>query len=169
MAKQGHTIVAPVLALYVELTPNLHVLALTTDVILVDVGRIDNINTCLEEVCHIRRIDRRWNPSLTKVKVQVLERNGRGYGILQGFQRLLYLLVDLPTIGLDTSFYSLDLLHHVSRNELVAYLEIPRYGIEEHFPVQFRYQVILCLVGQFRHIAQIHLTVFVERGRQGFL
>ena len=165
MAKQGHTVIAPVLTLYMELSPYLHVLALTAHVILIDVGRIDNINTCLEEVCHIRRIDRRRNPSLTEVKVQVLERNGRGYGILQGFQRLLYLLVDLPTIGLDTSFYSLDLLHHVSRNELVAYLKLTCDGIEEHFPVQFRYKVILCLVGQFRHIAQIHLTVLIERSR----
>ena len=168
MAKQGHTVVAPVLALYVELPPYLHVLLLTAHVILVDVGRIDNIHTRLEEVCHIRRIYRRGNPSLTEVEVQILKRDGCRYGILQGFQRLLNLLVDLAAIGLNASFYGLDLLHHVSRNELVAYLKLPCDGIKEHFPIQFRYQVILCLVGQFRHIAQIHLTVFVERGRQGF-
>ena len=169
MAKQGHTVVTPIFTLHMELTPYFHVLALTTHIILVDVGRIDNIHTRLVEVGHIRRIDRCGNPTLTEVEVQVLEGNRCRHGILQGFQRLLYLVVDFTTVGFNASFDGLDLLDHVSGNELVAYLIVTSQRIEEYLPVQFADEVILRLVRQFRHIAEIYPAVFVERCRHGLL
>ena len=162
VAQQGHTVVAPILALHMELPPYLHVLLLATHVILVDIGRIDDADTRLIEARHVGGIDRRGNPTLTEVEVQVLEGDGRGYGILQGFQRFFYLVVDFAAVSFNDPFDGLDLLHHVSGNELVAHLKLIRHGIEEYLAVQFPDQVVLRLVGQFRHIAQIHLAVLVE-------
>ena len=148
VTKEGHTVIGAVIAFYHELAPYLCILLAATGIELVYLRRIDDVHVRPEEVGHECRIGLGGNPSLTEVKIQFFEGDGCWHGLLQGVQRLHDTVVHLSAIVLYHLFDGLHLLHHVSSNELVAYLIIVRQWIVEYLPFQFADNVILRLVRQ---------------------
>ena len=141
--------------------PDITVLLVAANGILVHIRMITHPDVRLEELRGELAIDFRGYPAFTEVEIQISKGNGRGSGGTQGSQTLFRFLMlrMIQEPRLDT----LRLFNHIARNKLVGYLIAVLFGIVEDASFQSRKHIALFHIGKQRtHIVKLHRAVFVE-------
>ena len=113
-------VIASELALHGILVPDIGILLVTDNGILVHIGMVGHTDVRLKELRGEPAIDFGRYPSLAEVEVQIGKGDGCRRGSTQGGKALLRFLMlrMVQEPRLDT----LRLLYHVARNELIGYL-----------------------------------------------
>ena len=146
MLQQVQAVVSTELPLYGVLMPDVTILPITSDGILIHVGVIRHTDLCAEEVGSKLAIHSCWYPALPEVEVQV----GKGYRPWACCHKSRQTLFPFLVVGVvkEPRGEPISFLDHVARDELIGYLIATCLGIVVNTSLEGRDDVALLHLGK---------------------